>query len=98
MREDKRIKDYVGIIHRELKEKHNIDIPEKKIKAILTVFMKRVKESIFNRRYVYINKYLYFYFNPMKEIDRHNKRIANWIRIKQQRAKQQQSQQQQQEQ
>lgn len=69
MREFKSFQDYVGPIHQELKEKYNMDIPEEKITKILRTFLLRIKESLFSKRVVYIDNFMYFSFNTRKAIE-----------------------------
>jgi hypothetical protein len=75
MREYKTYKDYVEPIRKELKEKHGMDIPAKKISQLLYVFNMRIKEALYSKHIVYINDYLYFSFNFRKEINFRKARI-----------------------
>lgn len=63
MREDKYVKDYIPLIRKELKEKYNIDMPSAKIHKLLMFFFKRLDEAMKRHYFIYITKYMFFYFS-----------------------------------
>jgi hypothetical protein len=74
MRETKKVDDYVLLVCQELKEKYNITVPPKKVRRLIMFFFKRLDEAMRFNYYIYINRYMYFFFNSnrlVKMIKKH---------------------------